>query len=1384
MLETEDNQEIRLCLEYNSSVDNFSHMLHHDLLKELSETDDDGVSKFERKAQECLEKSIDEGGYNWKDAHLKISSKLHLKDFIYGKKLFQRSRYASGFAFLLSQDIFKQIISNENTKNKCCYTLIGYGYYSELLVSQTCEFIREHFRQHNINNNNNLLIDYIIMKDEEEMDFSRYFQNLKNRNTSFENANERLIIVVPISSTLTTCLKIENSLSKQLKKEIEDKKDDIKWNVKLKNVFEQNENNKVFIQPFYTIVIVSDDIEYDKLVEDWEKNTLEGQVLKESRVWKNIKKNRIIITQNRDKNNLDRDRENKFKVFIKSKWFLPKDCEFCFPKYDPKNEKPLFKTDKVSVTPSLIFDNPHWYEYNNEVFFSFKNEENTQLDSMYSNCYPILKYNMVDWAHYESAHKLKHYAYYIHYLSVIKSNENGIIEWAKERKDYIGKLSNILLIAPDKNENGAFIHLINRFVFDNKANIIKFDKSSDCFINFNKFINNSIDTKDISIFFVDNLMASSNTFLSINEDVVNAFNIILKNGNKIKIKGVFCLINRMDYVCYTNVQNALSSENNIFAYMQLNVPENLNPHIFCPLCKAEVMWNELTRNASCDCIKRYIIDNEKLYFKKITKNELTMRRFPYSEEKDNNKTLLKIMLIHFIYKAFSNKEDEAIKIANYLNGNDTDTTFNNFIDTLKYYIKTYGKTDFFNVKLNEDINIKIKANLIKVLTHNHFERHRSIRKAIFGWVRDELIEAVKTIHKEIQSETFNILISEGEDISTSSIFHYLRALIKYGANLKIAYLLNEDFLRAMCKLIDKLDFTNDFKIYCTTHIIRSLRKNEQRSIRFEKTLNKLLKDNKVVCFSTSFLELLILENTSIIYQTLYRLKEDYPEEKNINELVDNLFNHDNGGVDLRIKDFNDCYGVNKKEQLKILWKLNNNLSIKENDITENDAGAIVEQMAEIVGYKCESYGGLLLLKYQDVKNDKQTSNEYDYIIVGKAGENKNFNKCMNDCFDFNQTENDFGDYLAVQLLEGKNYIDNIDNQYKWTNYTVYYDEENKIWKGQDNEEIKDCREIKYIKEYQQINIKRMLFIRVVKQKEKQYNDNIDKANVGSAIFIFYDNKSQLNSTDHFSIHDVRFANVLRNKLIKYFKKRYNDDTFRAWVKQKEIANYTLILNHGIDNFKNMKKENIEKAKIDINHVQYLDSVFSYLINKMWLSSILHLPPEKMKVKEKLFTLKEIVDEFNNKYKQIFYFYHPNYGNNLTEQQCKQYINFNINNMYENIKVILPEGLYEEIAFELLFNIRKHIIQDRLNTEIHNVKTNLINKLNITIVVEQISSNEICLTIENNHYYSKGDKQEGNIHGLTLIKKVLTRYKYGNLKVIELRNSNIFGVKITFVRVRQ
>jgi hypothetical protein len=126
-------------------------------------------------------------------------------------------------------------------------------------------------------------------------------------------------------------------------------------------------------------------------------------------------------------------------------------------------------------------------------------------------------------------------------------------------------------------------------------------------------------------------------------------------------------------------------------------------------------------------------------------------------------------------------------------------------------------------------------------------------------------------------------------------------------------------------------------------------------------------------------------------------------------------------------------------------------------------------------------------------------------------------------------------------LKGQEYLSEKNIQYTWTNFTVYF--EDNEWIGQDGK--------KYDITIDSNTAKRILFIRI---------SNFDETNKlkGDAVFVFYDNRKK---DKYNSIHKIRFVHTLRKEINDFFEKKYRNDSFRNWVEEKKISEDILSTEH-------------------------------------------------------------------------------------------------------------------------------------------------------------------------------------------------------------------------------
>ncbi|MCI0470027.1 MAG: hypothetical protein L0Y73_00040, partial [Candidatus Aminicenantes bacterium] len=158
----------------------------------------EGLSLFERNVQSAL---LTPGqhwispSYTFVAAHIRLGSKIHLEDFFYARRIFQDSFYSLRFALLASiyiKEHIKDWLNKECTENDII-TVLGYGLYSELLISHISRFLSGIHGDWKIN--------HAAIEDTEEL-------------KAHGEIKGKVIIIIPISSTLSTSHKVAMKVKK------------------------------------------------------------------------------------------------------------------------------------------------------------------------------------------------------------------------------------------------------------------------------------------------------------------------------------------------------------------------------------------------------------------------------------------------------------------------------------------------------------------------------------------------------------------------------------------------------------------------------------------------------------------------------------------------------------------------------------------------------------------------------------------------------------------------------------------------------------------------------------------------------------------------------------------------------------------------------------------------------------------------------------------------------------------------------------------------------------------------------------------------------------------------------------------------------------------
>ncbi len=345
-------------------------------------------------------------GFKLSKSHFLIGSKIHLEDFYFAKRLFQNSFFASKFAFLITkhiiethQDIFDKYIEifakNNKFEPKDGITLLGYGLYSELLVSLVEYFLKKKYGT--LTN----IINHNIVDDVEEVKLIK----------GYEKPKKYVILIVPISSTFSTSIKIEETYGKDseilsphisiilvsdgtltnsvttLSQKFGWEKIDTKSRIIKVNAFYENTDNK------------------DKHAEE-NKNPKENAVLNDKYVEEMTHTNADKVVENKSTLQVSKTKSQKYFLALPSKWYDINKCELCFPQ-NPLEEISLHFTDKTSVTPSLIYDIPRGRIIEKE---NLRREFSIKPEAL---AYQHLKRDGT------------HYSYYISLLSNYKLNKDN-----------------------------------------------------------------------------------------------------------------------------------------------------------------------------------------------------------------------------------------------------------------------------------------------------------------------------------------------------------------------------------------------------------------------------------------------------------------------------------------------------------------------------------------------------------------------------------------------------------------------------------------------------------------------------------------------------------------------------------------------------------------------------------------------------------------------------------------------------------------------------------------------------------------------------------------------------------------------------------------------
>lgn len=221
------------------------------------------------------------------NTHVRLGSKIHIKEFYQAEILFQNNYFTTRFAYLVTEDICKKVCNVDNL------VFVGYETYSEMLCYEIVELLKSRQKEKDI--------QYLIYDQKNGENF-RYIEGLR------QEKQYSFIFIVPINSTLTTHNKMQAALNR-----IRKDTDQIIENYGILLFCPQN-----------------DDKTFEKIRVHYG--------------WGEIKDSEIETS-------LVKGGKVKYFFRTNVEWKNALKCKCCFPDVKYDDEQPLIETNKASIIP-------------------------------------------------------------------------------------------------------------------------------------------------------------------------------------------------------------------------------------------------------------------------------------------------------------------------------------------------------------------------------------------------------------------------------------------------------------------------------------------------------------------------------------------------------------------------------------------------------------------------------------------------------------------------------------------------------------------------------------------------------------------------------------------------------------------------------------------------------------------------------------------------------------------------------------------------------------------------------------------------------------------------------------------------------------------------
>lgn len=650
-----------------------------ELIIEYQNEDNARVTIFDHYVNRLLDKNLVSGdldlGLKIPDAFIKLGAKIIATNFYEANILFKKSFFVDRYAFYLSRDVIKAYprLPEKEPQNSTELVLLGYADYSELLVNRVKYFIRKASKKTSVK-----VVSYFICEDDDQLNW----RFLNKKNSFFNNRSQNLpnhsklqyLLVVPLSSTFTTNQKMVSS-----------------FNDNLTSLFPNDHQSRISVGQNLKLnfgLIFLRDFTPEAFYQPTEK---EKEFITEITTEKKVHTQFFIESESgiRFYSYSSNDVENR-------NWQTPLNLIASFPP-DSKlhTEKPVSVTNKTSLSPHFLIGWPKIFQVQRDSSDDI-NFDRIQTFQGYLKEGPILN------------GKLKQ-IYYIDTERYIDDRNKMMLEWLSRLSRlslFQNDDSHHVIVSVSKGIQLEFVHLVNDYVFKNKASVISFDFQNEFRDNIIHKYNYLRHYINIRFHFVDHVLNSGDSFYK----TVNYLSSVL--DCQVNFESILVLINRLskyrlesildNYIepnkaekSKTDLARRLSVYKSSFhSFVDLYVPPVRNPDTFCFITQRQNFYLKVSKKSNLDIIRHYLSNkSEKLRRRNIQEVDVAYE----------NRYFDRLQLTHKIYYEIS--QDEV----------------NHFKNAENILINIWG------IYVNDAYD---KINIIKVFSSPPLSHYHEIRKFI------------------------------------------------------------------------------------------------------------------------------------------------------------------------------------------------------------------------------------------------------------------------------------------------------------------------------------------------------------------------------------------------------------------------------------------------------------------------------------------------------------------------------------------------------------------------------------------------------------------------------------------------------------------------------